>query len=233
MAAMHSQRFQKDTLPRRPRGPAGVVGCMLLLTLSACERPEPAPVPLPTLADAAPSRAEPAPAAPETAAPLEVHLAVRKPPHLTGSRLTGALVLTVRNPGAAPVDVIHPDVHGLRFVDTTTGAEHTVLHPCDCAFVLGLDPYPEARHLRLAPGASTEVVLDAWDCGGGPFHLPPPGRYRVTWRLAAPAVPDGQRMERLEQRCQAVLHRDDVWRGAPESNAVELELSKETQRSRR
>ncbi|MFP2906969.1 hypothetical protein ACLESD_18375 [Pyxidicoccus sp. 3LFB2] len=205
---------------------------VFLLVIGACARPSlPEPAAAPDAAAASRSvQARDASVAPRD---VEVQLTVRKPLRLSASRLTGGLVLTVRNAGTTPVEVLHPDVHGLRFVDTTTGATHSVLHPCDCAFVLGLEPYPESRLLRLAPGASAEVLLDTWDCGGGPFRLPPPGRYRVSWRLAAPAVPDGQGMKQLEERCHAVLGREDVWRGAPESNAVELELSRETSRSRK
>ncbi|MCP3141870.1 hypothetical protein [Pyxidicoccus xibeiensis] len=208
------------------------MGAVLLASLGACARPSGPPSP--AAPDAAVvSRPEPVLDASVAAPAVEVRLAVRKPLRLSASGLTGGLVVTLTHPGTTPVDVVHPDVHGLRFVDTTTGATHTVLHPCDCAFVLGLDPYPESRRLRLTPGTSTEVLLDTWDCGGGPFRLPPPGRYRVSWRLAAPAVTDGLGMQRLEERCQEVLRRDDVWTAAPESNAVELEISKETSRSRK
>lgn len=173
------------------------------------------------------------PPAPPAPVDLDVQLAVRKPLRLTASGLKGALLITVTNRGPAPVEAVHPDVHGLRFIDTQTGAVHLVEHPCDCGFVLGLDPYPPSRRLRLEPGASTEVLLEEWDCSGGPFAAPPPGRYRVSWRLAAPAVPDGKDSERLGERCRAVLRNDDMWRGAPVSNELELELSSQKTRSRK
>ena len=224
---------REDTLLRAgPHGPVRFVIAVLLGLVSACARTSSPPASAAPDASVA-SRADALPDASVAVPDLEVRLVVRKPLRLSASGLTGGLVVTLTSRGASPVDVLHPEVHGLRFVDTTTGAEHTVLHPCDCAFVLGLDPYPESRRLRLTPGVSTDVVLDTWDCGGGPFQLPPPGRYRVSWRLAAPAVPDGQGLTGLEERCAAVLRRDDVWTGAPESNAVELELSKETSRSRK
>lgn len=231
---MHSRRSQEVTPPPGSRGPVCLGVGVLLVALGACARPAPTePASPPSAPDAAVAAAAAPPAEPArdasvAAADLEVRLTVRKPLRLAASRPTGALAITITHHGPTPVELIHPDVHGLRFIDTATGASHTVLHPCDCGFVLGLDPYPESRRLRLAPGASTELVLDAWDCGGGPFRLPPPGRYRVSWRLAAPTAPDGQGTQRLEERCQAVLRRDDVWQGAPVSNELELELSSHT-----
>jgi hypothetical protein len=158
---------------------------------------------------------------------------VRKPLRLTRGELQGVLVITVTNRGQSPVEAKHAEVHGLRFIDTKTGTVHLVEHACDCGFVLGHASYPRSRRLRLEPGASEELLLEEWGCGGGPFIAPPPGRYRVSWRLAAPAVPKQPFDKRMREQCRAVLLDEAQWQGAPVSNELELELSSQKPRSRK
>src|SRR3712207_3796937 len=121
-------------------------GCMMLaLSLGACTSP-PRPV-HPVDAGGVPdagtpgARAEQAPEArnPSVAtADLEIQCPLRSALRPAQGPLTGARAVTLTNRGSPPAELTHPDVHGLRFVDTTTGTSHAVMHPCDCAFLLGL-----------------------------------------------------------------------------------------------
>ena len=137
------------------------------------------------------------------------------------SGLEGAVEATVRNEGGTELVLYDCDIHGLLFESAGGGPPFVVLHPCDAAFLLGLQDPPavwSAGHThRLAPGASCTVRLEDFGCSGGPWKPPPPGRYRVRYAffrspLWAGATADGGRdfrpardVPRLREKLLALL----------------------------
>lgn len=147
------------------------------------------------------------------------------------SGLEGIVEATVRNGGGAEVVLYDCDVHGLLFESVEGGPPFVVLHPCDAAFLLGLQEPPPAwaagHSHRLAPGASCTVRLDDFGCSGGPWKPPPPGRYRVSYAffrspLWTGATADGLRdfrpardVPRLRERLLALLQSDRCVKSPP------------------
>lgn len=191
--------------------------------------------------------AAPPPVAPR-AAPAEVTLVVKKPLRLVeyvygGKRsgqvgLEGVLVIELFNPGTEPSPLTPLDVQGLVFKDRKTGAEHRILHPCDCALLTGFggdadDSVPTpARFEALAPGEHFVVGIDAFDCAGGLFRAPPPGDYDVTYRVARGKpgqLPAGSRPAdptAMMEACRTLLSSPAFWNDGPVSRPVRVKLGR-------
>jgi hypothetical protein len=186
--------------------------------------------------------AAPAPAAVDPAVRVELTLVqplrlvryqLRGQPLERGPALAGALAVTLHNPSAFPVTVWVPGVGGLRF-EAADGTAHVLVHPCDCPALLGEAPPPGGEgpgRLLLAPGERRRLDFADWGCSGGSWAPPPPGAYRVVYRLlpeapvAAPGgSPDAARWASLNARCRARLLDPGLWAGGAVSPPLELRL---------
>lgn len=141
------------------------------------------------------------------APPVDVQVHLKKPLKLNKrGDLTGVLEVRITNGGTEPVTLQHRDVHAFRFVPTSSDAgTQVIFHSCDCGFELGLDKPPASRTLTLKPGEHRILTFDSFECGGGPYRPPPPGRYQVTWSLGPPtSTPSAGRFD-LE-KCDLLVH---------------------------
>jgi len=140
--------------------------------------------------------------------------------------LDGAVRVTLVNRSERRLLLRHLEEHGLVFVDPETGALAVLVHPCKCVKD-ALEP-PGAV-LALGAGQTREVELADFGCSGGPWPSPPPGRYRVEYRvLPAPTdvpPPDSSSPAVLVPRCRAELTSPLFWAGAVTSAAVDVTLA--------
>ncbi|MBL8954832.1 MAG: hypothetical protein JNK82_28905 [Myxococcaceae bacterium] len=142
------------------------------------------------------------------AAPVDVDLTVKKPLKLTRrGELKGVLEVRITNRGTEPITLQHRDVHGFRFEPVGGDAGTQVLfHSCDCGFELGIDKPPDKRTFTLRPQEHRIITFEDFECDGGPYHPPPPGKYRVTWSLGEPApTPKVSAMLDLD-KCGSLVH---------------------------
>ena len=169
---------------------------------------------------------------------LEVRLVVRQPlvllEHVWQNgpgevSLSGRLLITVRNTSSAPIALRELDAHGLVFTHRGTGRLWPVVHPCAC--VRDLTEGPKAG-VTLQPATETTLVLEDWGCGGGAWKTPPPGDYRVDYRvLPMPATPTRRaRTDRsppqLVEQCRREMATDAFWATATRSSSLDVKLRK-------
>jgi len=162
--------------------------------------------------------------------PVEVTVSVEKPlvlaygPGEKEPHLAGTVVATVRNKSEKPIRLRDLAEHGVVFV-AETGAPHVVVHSCKCVKDLA---EPAAAVYELAPGQARKVTIDDWGCGGGSWPAPPPGRYRLEYRvLLAPAVmPEPAKESPRDQvpKCRKELASEEFWAGAARSVPAAVEL---------
>ncbi len=156
---------------------------------------------------------------------VDVELQVKKPLKLSKrGALEGVLEVRVTNRGAEPVTLQHRDVHAFRFVpESGDGGVQVLFHSCDCGFELGLETPPGARTFTLVPGEHRIITFEDFECGGGPYRAPPPGKYAVSWSIGAPAPPARTPAGKRDlEKCDLVVHS----RGPQtfESRAVSVDL---------
>jgi hypothetical protein len=160
--------------------------------------------------------------------------------------LTGAVTVTISNPSAAPVRLVHMDPANLVFTRLDTGERFSVLHPCEPGLLLGsvvepgrTDRDDEARVFArsvftLGPGETRTFEMgDDWGCSGGPWRpVPSPGEYLLEYRVHRladgwrPALgPEtGTSIGDRTAAARAVLAGDRFWEGAYRSLPVKLVL---------
>ncbi len=166
---------------------------------------------------------------------LEVTLRVERPLRLvrwafpggeTGPvALDGAVEVTLANRGGQPLALRDLWEHGLVFVAADLDTLAVLVHPCKCVKD-ALEP--RAAVLTLVPGETRRLSFADFGCGGGPWQPPPPGRYRLEYRvLPAPAetpVAADSSPAALVPRCRAELTSPATWANAARSPAVEVVL---------
>lgn len=130
--------------------------------------------------------------------------------------LSGELSISIANSGAAPVDVETLDVHGLVFRNVKTGAEHLMLHPCDCAFIAWGQRPPPDRTFTLAPGESRTLTLSDWSCGGSVWPPPAAGTWEVRYRVLTKKRDHAKKADLSDPKammkaCDATLRSSELW----------------------
>jgi hypothetical protein len=125
--------------------------------------------------------------APEPSRDVTVEVVVKKKLRRVSGTLRGRLDVRLHNIRATPLTLLNRDVHGFRFRPARGGPAQLVIHSCDCAFELGTDSPPESRTLTLAPGETRTLEFDDFECSGGPYFTPLPGKYLVTYGIGEPA----------------------------------------------
>ncbi len=164
----------------------------------------------------------PAPTAspPLTPAPAPLAITVQAPRRLTLGRhgFRGKIKVTLQNRSDRPLVLHHGEENHLVF-EGQDGSLHVICHSCAC--VRGsaegrgdLGPFS----VPLRPGEKRTLLFRDWGCGGGAWPGPPPGRYRLTYRVfrerrRAPAHP---------RACCAALREPAFWAGAVVSAPVRI-----------
>jgi hypothetical protein len=218
------------------------------------ETPPPSPI------AAAPPASRPADAgapsiAPEPAAPDRLEIALTGADRLSlveylapGQKrgqgtvqLDGKVAISITNPSAVPVRLVHMDPANLVFTRVDSGARFSLFHPCDPGLLVGrlAEPVrvPAEGELRtegstvftLGPGATRAFEMGAdWGCSGGPWQpVPEPGEHRVAYRIrrlpdgwSAPEPPAGATIRDRLEAARAALASDRFWDGAYGSEPV-------------
>ena len=164
------------------------------------------------------------------ATPPDVEITLEQTSRLRVTRngLQGSVKVTMINRGESGVEIALPEVHGLVFEAIDTGALHVMIHPCQC--VMNVKQPESVERTVLQPGQSHELVLDDFGCSGGGWHTPPPGEYRLTYRVHA--GPRGSDLQTPTDRgahditdwCRAQYTSPGFWDGAFVSDPVAIRL---------
>lgn len=141
--------------------------------------------------------------------------------------MKGAVEVRVKNVGATPLKLQRLEVHGLIFEAVESGALHVIVHPCQCVRDASSDAPPA---LSLEPGQVDTQRFEDWGCSGM-WDPPPPGRYRLSYRvLEAPrepperAEPEKVHIKEALEACRVRFTTPDTWRQAATSTPIELTL---------
>jgi predicted small lipoprotein YifL len=156
-------------------------------------------------------------------------------------QLVGKITVSIKNPSGTPVRLVHMNPANLVFTRVDSGAQFSLLHPCDPGLLLGStgEPVkvPAEGELRtegntvftLAPGeARTLDMGDEWGCSGGPWKpVPAPGEYRVEYRIhrladawLAPEAKSGASIRDRLEAARIALASAAFWEGAYRSEPV-------------
>ncbi|HEY3448228.1 MAG TPA: hypothetical protein VGK67_17865 [Myxococcales bacterium] len=171
---------------------------------------------------------------PPPAPKVEVSLAVEKPlslaygPGEKQPHLAGKVVATIKNASDQPVKLRDLQEHGFVFVAQKGGELSVLVHSCKCVKDVA---EPAGAAFELAPGKEKKVAVDDWGCGGGSWPAPPPGRYRLEYRVLAAPAPEGgppapgdADPKTVVPACRKDLTSNWFWEGAARSKAIEVEL---------
>lgn len=147
----------------------------------------------------------------------------RKP---VGVGLEGTLVARVTNTASVPVAIKGLEVHGLLFSDITQGTPYVIINPSQCMRDFAL---PSEPTIQLAPGQSHEYVFDSWGSAGSMWRAPPPGNYRVVYRVllddgASREVPEDPGSIQVLENGERMLQSREYWRDAAVSKPLEISL---------
>ena len=158
-------------------------------------------------------------------------------------QLVGKITISIKNPSETPVRLVHMNPANLVFTRVDSGAQFSLLHPCDPGLLIGstgepikMPPDGELKTegntvFTLAPGETRTFEMgDDWGCAGGPWKpLPEPGEYRVEYRIhrlpdawLAPDVPAGASIRERLEAARAALASEGFWDGAYRSEPVRI-----------
>ncbi len=145
--------------------------------------------------------------------------------------LSGELEISIANTGSEPADIETLDVHGVQFRNVKSGAEHVMLHPCDCAFIAWGQKPPPDRTFTLAPGESRSVKVEDWSCGGSVWPPPAAGTWEVRYRVLTKkrdhsATADMSDPKAMMKSCNATLRSKEFWKDAAVSKPFTVTLKR-------
>lgn len=159
-------------------------------------------------------------------------------------QLVGRITVSITNPAAAPVRLVHMNPANLVFTRVASGARFSLLHPCDPGLLVGStgEPIKVPRDGELATEGNTVFTLgpgetrtfemgDDWGCSGGPWEpVPEPGEYRVEYRihrlpdawLPPEPPPAGASIRERLEAARTALAGEAFWEGAYRSGPVDV-----------
>lgn len=139
--------------------------------------------------------------------------------------LTGVLEATLRNTTADSIKLLDLREHGVVFTSCEDGKLHVVVHSCKCVKDM-TDPEPAT--LLLPAGETRSVVVEDWGCGGGMWPAPPPGCYRIEYRVIlaanAPRPPSHTSPVEMIRWCKGNFTSAAWWEGSIRSKPIEIRL---------
>lgn len=146
--------------------------------------------------------------------------------------LFGQIKISIKNNSQMPYSLVKMDEHNLLFIDTINNLKYIPFHVCRSAGFR----HGETDILTILPGKTQSLIIDSWDCSGGPFKLPPKGNYMLVYRILSQnnleSIPEYKKLLSKNYKsmkdeifdAEELLKSDSFWSKAFYSDSINIKL---------